>query len=174
MPPPSVAIPPPLHVRKTKGGALNLPLAASSWYEKTMVVMMCFLRLQVLENPLPNVVGRPLDENIFVWHVNVRAEDDSNQLSGGVFHINLVFPPNYPNEGPTLYIGSPLPHPNIYRASSSGNWQLSLWDCIPGFKGWSSAYSAQSILLQLQTFLLREDLQYHSQNVSGFLSYLSC
>ncbi|MCO5569711.1 hypothetical protein L7F22_023427 [Adiantum nelumboides] len=120
---------------------------------------------EVLENPLPNVVGRPLEENIFEWHVNVRAEDDSNQLSGGTFHIKLMFPPQYPNDGPELYIGTPLPHPNISPAGSSGKWKLSLWDCIPGFKGWSTAYSAQSILLQLQTFVLREDLQYHHGNV---------
>ncbi|KAI5069548.1 hypothetical protein GOP47_0015849 [Adiantum capillus-veneris] len=120
---------------------------------------------EVLNNPLPNVVGRPLEENIFEWHVNVRAEDDSNQLSGGTFHVKLLFPPHYPNEGPELYIGTPLPHPNIYPAGSPGQWKLSLWDCIPGFKGWSAAYSAQSILLQLQTFVLREDLQYHHGNV---------
>lgn len=43
---------------------------------------------------------------------------------------------------------------------------MSLWNCTPAYKGWSSAYSVQSVLLQLQTFLLQEDLLYDVRKVS--------
>ena len=44
-------------------------------------------------------------------------------------------------------------------------WKLKMWDCIPGQDSWSSAYTVHSILLQLQVFLLDEDLQWDSSKV---------
>ena len=63
---------------------------------------------------------------------------------------------------------TPLPHPNITRTTIEGHpsWRLALWDCMPGVDSWTSAYSVQSILLQLQVFLLKDDLQYDTGKVS--------
>lgn len=56
-----------------------------------------------------------------------------------------------------------LPHPNVVRAPAvdeciGSTWRLALWDCIPAFDAWSCAYTAASILIQLQAFLLDDDL----------------
>ena len=50
--------------------------------------------------------------------------------------------------------------PRQVRGSADHGWKLALWDCIPGWKGWTSAYTIQSILVQLQAFLLDDDLHY--------------
>ncbi|KAJ7523811.1 hypothetical protein O6H91_18G063500 [Diphasiastrum complanatum] len=119
---------------------------------------------EVLQNPLASVVGLPLESDILQWHVNVRPEEES-LLGDAPFHLILVFSDSYPKTGPMIKVLSPLPHPNVSRRQD-GSWQLSLWDCIPGFQGWTSAYSVQSVLLQLQTFLLDEDLQYDVSKVT--------
>lgn len=59
------------------------------------------------------------------------------------------------------------------QAAESGAqvlWEVSLWHCTPAYKGWSSAYSVQSVLLQLQTFLLQEDLLYDVEKVPMHLA----
>ncbi|KAL2631450.1 hypothetical protein R1flu_016136 [Riccia fluitans] len=146
---------------------------------------------EVKENPLLNVVGQPLENNLFEWHVNVRTceseleETYANPLLDVTFHLILIFDDTFPNTGPTVYLCTPLPHPNVelelvrqqqHQVGGHGNnqedlrlrfWKLSLWDCIPAYKGWSSAYSVQSVLLQLQTFLLREDLLYDVRKVAS-------
>ena len=42
-----------------------------------------------------------------------------------------------------------------------------MWDCIPSFEGWRSAYTVHSILVHLQAFLLAEDLNFGTNMVSG-------
>ncbi|KAL3689276.1 hypothetical protein R1sor_015585 [Riccia sorocarpa] len=149
---------------------------------------------EVKENPLLNVVGQPLENDLFEWHVNVRTceggpdeleETSVNPLQDVTFHVILKFDDTFPNTGPKVYLCTPLPHPNVelelvqqqqLQVAGHGSnqedlrlrfWKLSLWDCIPAYKGWTSAYSVQSVLLQLQTFLLREDLLYDVRKVAS-------
>jgi stress response protein SCP2/ubiquitin-protein ligase len=130
---------------------------------------------EVKESPLFNVVGGPEPENLFKWHVNIRSSEgddelQANPLAGAVFHLILEFNEYvFPEEGPQVYLCTPLPHPNVAPqlwGPQMNGWPVELWNCTPGYKGWSSAYSVQSVLLQLQTFLLQEDLLYDVRNVS--------
>ncbi|KAK3243807.1 hypothetical protein CYMTET_46556 [Cymbomonas tetramitiformis] len=123
---------------------------------------------EVLENPVKNVVAAPLQDNLFCWHGNVRGSEGA--LEGVVIHFSLTFQNTYPDVQPAIHLMSPVPHPNVRRALSDGpgpaRWTLALWDCIPSFKGWTSCYTVLSILVQLQAFLLQEDLQYNTSVIS--------
>ncbi|WIA39460.1 hypothetical protein OEZ86_005559 [Tetradesmus obliquus] len=143
---------------------------------------------EVLDHPLPNVSCLPLDDDLYTWHGNVRSKPAS-VLQAVPFHFLLKFPPDYPNSPPELRLFQPIPHPNVKpvtggiqvlhaaapanpNSSSSrripvqARWRLSLWDCIPGKDSWSSGYSVHSVLLQLQVFLMDEDLHYDHQAIT--------
>jgi len=128
---------------------------------------------EIRRAPLRSVSALPLDDDIFTWHCNLAGPSES-PYEGGIFHIELKFPPSYPGDPPSATIFSPvngLPHPHIHGnricMDLLGDYQGYFEDldrekkrkkkhgaprnCIP--TGWSSAYSVQTILLQLQTFL---------------------
>src|SRR5689334_12933073 len=81
-----------------------------------------------------------------------------------LFMLQLVFPPDYPTSPPKLNLFTAIPHPNVFSNwdGEKGNWVClnMLRPPVQGstYSGWSSAYSAQSILLQLQTFLTAENI----------------
>lgn len=107
-------------------------------------------------------------------------------MAGAVLHMVLRVRESYPVRPPTLYICTSLPHMNVYdpntgRPGAAGNGALELWErfTINGqhvfricmdmlelphdsveweYSGWSSAFSVQSVLTQLQAFLADESL----------------
>jgi len=104
---------------------------------------------EVVRNPLPLISAHPVEENVFCWHCNL-AGPEGTQFHKTVFHIVLMFPMDYPQGPPQVLLCTSLPHPNVF-----GN-QLCLDMLQPStdpFTGWSSAYTVQSILVQLQSFL---------------------
>ncbi|KAK9843303.1 hypothetical protein WJX74_010075 [Apatococcus lobatus] len=125
---------------------------------------------EVLQQPLPDVNALPCNDDLLVWHGNVRGQDAV--LGESLVHFVLIFPSDYPSKAPGVWLFTPVPHPNIvsYSVASSrvpgANWKLAMWDCIPGRDAWSSAYTVHSILLQLQVFLLDEDLQWDTSKVT--------
>jgi len=152
--------------------------------------LLCDLK-EVLTNPIPNVAALPLEDDLYVWHGNVRSEEGS--LAGAPIHFILKFPESYPNDPPEIRLLQAVPHPNVKpvpgiqllhvnqqqagsSSSSSGRrshpflrqarWRLAMWDCIPGKNSYSSSYTVLSVLLQLQVFLLDEDLCYASEGTT--------
>eukprot|EP01119_Soliformovum_irregulare_P013021 TRINITY_DN3432_c0_g1_i1.p1 TRINITY_DN3432_c0_g1~~TRINITY_DN3432_c0_g1_i1.p1 ORF type:complete len:1126 (+),score=389.91 TRINITY_DN3432_c0_g1_i1:135-3512(+) len=120
---------------------------------------------QIRDDPLPLVSAQPLHDDMFTWHANLVGPENT-PYAQGIFHIQLNFPKNYPNAGPSATILCDLPHPHVH------NGKICL-DLLSDFRsyfedptltekhdksvGWSSAYSVQTILLQLQAFLLQLD-----------------
>jgi ubiquitin-protein ligase len=102
--------------------------------------------------PTVGVTARPLDNDFFTWHANIRGPEKT-LYEGGVFHLEMKFPLSYPNHPPTIRLFNNVPHPNVF-----GN-----FICLDMLQqevtrneegaGWSSAYSVQSVLTQLQSFL---------------------
>ena len=91
-----------------------------------------------------------MEENLFIWHGNLKGTED-NPYKGMLVHFKLTLPYNYPIDPPIINIMTPLKHPNIF-----GNYLcLSMFDIGTKklHKKWSTAYTLQSILLQLQSFL---------------------
>ena len=100
------------------------------------------------------VAALPLEKNLRIWHANIRGPKET-AFEGGVFHLILDFPESYPYEPPSVTICTPIPHPNVIGG------KLCLDMLNPGqeqdrYAGWSSAYSVQSILIQLQAFLFED------------------
>lgn len=137
-------------------GANNAQLRSAVLSNKTNAVRRLQKDLKELrdaEVPLVGVSAAPLDDSIFTWHANIRAPADS-VYSGGVFHIEMTFPQDYPCSPPglTLFV-STLNHPNVFgnklcldmleNNKFGGRW----------YEGWNSAYTVESILIQLQSFL---------------------
>eukprot|EP00930_Biecheleria_cincta_P025422 TRINITY_DN18106_c0_g2_i1.p1 TRINITY_DN18106_c0_g2~~TRINITY_DN18106_c0_g2_i1.p1 ORF type:complete len:885 (-),score=179.75 TRINITY_DN18106_c0_g2_i1:871-3447(-) len=113
--------------------------------------------LDRLQNcPLPGIAAAPLDEDLQVWHFNLRGA--RGELSGLLVHGVLRFPPRYPIEPPELRLCTPAPHPNVWP--SSEGFQVCMDLLEPGsttaYGGWSSSYCAGSLLLQLQSVLFDE------------------
>lgn len=109
---------------------------------------------EILANTIPTVgvIARALESDLFVWHANIRGPAKT-LYEGGVFHLEMRFPMSYPNHPPVIRIFTNFPHPNVF----GGYICLDMLQQIEGRTeegaGWSSAYSAQSILTQLQSFL---------------------
>ena len=109
----------------------------------------------LMKEPLPTAVAAPLEENIRLWHCNLRPVDGA--FSGSVFHLRLRFPRRYPMEPPDVQLLSTnLPgHPNVFGEYICLSMLKPAASTAP-YDGWSSAYTVKSILLQLQSFLLTE------------------
>lgn len=66
------------------------------------------------EIPLFGVAGVPDEHDMFLWHLNIRAPDDT-PWKGAVFHLTMEFPPQYPTKPPTIRVMTPLTHPCVIK-----------------------------------------------------------
>jgi ubiquitin-protein ligase/Ran GTPase-activating protein (RanGAP) involved in mRNA processing and transport len=109
-----------------------------------------FKELQSNKLPNVNVSCVPMDNDLFTWHGNLIAPKDSLYKSG-VFHFEIVFPSDYPKSPPTVTLFTNIEHPNVFGSKIC----LNMLEASPKkeTQGWNSAYTIQSILLQLQSFL---------------------
>jgi len=101
--------------------------------------------------PTVGVTALPLEKDLFTWHCNMRGPKGT-PYEGGVFHLVLEFPQSYPCDPPQVNVSTSLPHPNVFSGKICLN-MLQPGDEQEKYLGWSSAYSVQSILIQLQAFL---------------------
>ncbi|KAF8477196.1 hypothetical protein BDZ91DRAFT_778336 [Kalaharituber pfeilii] len=98
-----------------------------------------------------NITAQPLDADIYKWHGNLRIP--SMDLT---IHFILLFTPTYPQLPPSILLLTPLPHPNVHRAVVGYKVCLDMLEKaseIP-YKGWSQSYTARSILMQLEAFMM--------------------
>ncbi len=95
--------------------------------------------------PLVGVSARPLSSSLFTWHGNLRGPEGT-PFESGVFHLELVFPQNYPCSPPTIRLFTPLPHPNVLNQTSVC---LDILDINEKqiYQGWTSAYTVETILI---------------------------
>ena len=103
--------------------------------------------------PLVGISARPLSSSMYTWHGNLRGPEGT-PFEGGVFHFEMVFPTNYPVSPPTLKLFTPIPHPNVFAQSIC----LDILDLSQKqlYQGWTSAYTVETVLIQLQSFLFEE------------------
>jgi ubiquitin-conjugating enzyme E2 A len=107
--------------------------------------------------PTVGVTARPLETDLFTWHANIRGPEKT-PYEGGVFHLELKFPQSYPNHPPTIRIFNNIPHPNVFGGYICLDILQQYDSKVEEGSGWTSAYSVQSILTQLQSFLFEENL----------------
>lgn len=106
----------------------------------------------VKDNPLPTVCAEPLQNDLFIWHGNLKGPAQS-PLEGGIFHFTMTFPETYPADAPTIIFKQDFPHPFV--SSQHACVQMLQYDCNPSnYKGWSPIYNIYNILCQLQSYLI--------------------
>jgi ubiquitin-conjugating enzyme E2 D/E len=62
--------------------------------------------------PLVGVSARPLSSSLYIWHGNLRGPIGS-PFEGGVFHLEITFPQDYPVSPPSIRLFTPINHPNV-------------------------------------------------------------
>jgi ubiquitin-protein ligase len=92
---------------------------------------------------------------MFTWHANIRGPEKT-LYEGGVFHLELKFPQSYPSHPPSIRIFNNIPHPNVFGGYICLD--ILQQNGVEEGCGWTSAYSVQSVLTQLQSFLFEENL----------------
>lgn len=120
-----------------------------------------YQELKNSEIPLVGVAGVPDEHDLRFWHVNIRAPDNS-PWKGAVFHLLMFFPTNYPVKPPTIEVMTPLSHPcvkmrAISRLVSLDQLEEKSKDPAKWYEGWQSAYTVESLLVQLQAFLFEKN-----------------
>mmetsp|Transcript_10864 Transcript_10864/g.16052 ORF Transcript_10864/g.16052 Transcript_10864/m.16052 type:complete len:213 (+) Transcript_10864:100-738(+) len=120
---------------------------------------------------LEHASAAPLESDIRQWHMNVRAS--CGPYEGTIFHLKALFPSDYPPSPPKIEVCTYIPHPNVM--STNGRYEICLGMLqnsvgnsnhhntqhgnimARAYEGWSSAFSAFSILMQLQSLVHGED-----------------
>merc|ERR1719474_1805646 len=104
---------------------------------------------------LTSIAAIPLDKNFFEWHVNIKATD--GVFAGIYLHLILTFPDSYPNNPPKVQLCTTIEHPNVFGGYICLSMLRNETGNVP-YEGWSGAYSATSVLMQLQSFLFAENI----------------
>jgi ubiquitin-protein ligase/uncharacterized protein YegL len=142
--------------RKERQGKVELTRSHIS--KAVRRLMLDWAELQ--HTPLAHVAAAPLEADVFEWHANMTAPLTS-AYHGIVFHLVLIFPHTYPVDPPKIFFCSYISHQHVF-----GSWVCldmleeaafgSAAEVGKPYTGWSSGYSVQSIMLQLQAFLFDE------------------
>ena len=73
-------------------------------------------------NPIGNIgetVGLEDDNNMFQWKATLTGPKDTS-YGGGIFHLDINFPENYPESPPEILFITPIYHLNINSSSKTG------------------------------------------------------
>ena len=121
--------------------------------------------------PVVGVTAQPLNESIFEWHGNVKANSNS-VYRGGVLHLSFIFPENYPVNPPTITVlNTNIQHPNVM---AGGTICLDMLEKKRDqYRGWTSAYTVLSILIQLQSFFFEADEAFVDEAIKKTLATVS-
>jgi len=95
-------------------------------------------------DPPCNCSAGPVDDDIYVWDATLMGPTGS-VYEGGVFKLNITFPPNYPFKPPRVKFITSIYHPNI---NSSGGICLDILK-----ENWSPALTISKVLLSICSLL---------------------
>ena len=99
---------------------------------------------ELRKDPPVNCSAGPADEYLFVWKATLMGPNDS-AYEGGIFNLNITFPPDYPFSAPKVNFKTKIYHPNI---NSKG--QI----CLDILKDrWSPALTISKVLLSICSLL---------------------
>ncbi|KAL7675774.1 hypothetical protein ACOME3_002038 [Neoechinorhynchus agilis] len=96
------------------------------------------------KDPPTNCSAGPLKDDYFHWQATIMGPPES-PYSGGVFFLDIRFPPDYPFKPPKANFTTRIYHPNI---NSSGN------ICLDILRSqWSPALTISKVLLSICSLL---------------------
>lgn len=64
------------------------------------------------KNPVDNCVAKAIDNNLFHWKAQIYGPIKT-PYEGGIFHLNILFPLEYPFKPPKINFDTKVYHPNI-------------------------------------------------------------
>eukprot|EP00753_Platysulcus_tardus_P013457 PLAT3681.3.p2 GENE.PLAT3681.3~~PLAT3681.3.p2 ORF type:complete len:148 (+),score=45.21 PLAT3681.3:60-503(+) len=95
-------------------------------------------------DPPSNCSAGPKGDDLFNWMATIMGPDDS-PYAGGVYFLDIHFPPDYPFKAPKIHFTTKIYHPNI---NSSGG------ICLDILKDqWSPALTISKVLLSICSLL---------------------
>jgi len=96
-------------------------------------------------NPPLNCSGGPIDNDYYKWTATIMGPGGT-PFEGGIFHLKIIFPPDYPFKQPKIKFTTRIYHPNI---DSTGN------ICLDILKDkWSPALTISKVLLSICSLLI--------------------
>ena len=100
-----------------------------------------------------------------------------NYYDGIIFHGEILFPDNYPSNPPRIKLKTYIPHPNIYRDidHNANIREKGIFICLnmlrldmnSSYGGWSSAYTLETILVNLVSFIFDDNIAQDSGSSSN-------
>jgi len=110
------------------------------------------LRRELLDlqaNPVENCSAAPVRDSLDTWHANIYSP-----LFEATFHFEIEFPRSYPNNAPEVRNLTYIQHKNVFSSYICLDiLTMSEETQNTPFRGWTSAYTISSLLVQLQCFL---------------------
>mmetsp|Transcript_50563 Transcript_50563/g.127433 ORF Transcript_50563/g.127433 Transcript_50563/m.127433 type:complete len:169 (-) Transcript_50563:48-554(-) len=95
------------------------------------------------------ISAAPIGDDLFRWCAIVLGPV-STPWEGGVWKLDMNFPPEYPEKPPAVRFRSEVFHPNVFKDG-----QICL-DLLRG-AGWSPSYDVSAILVAIQSLLADPD-----------------
>ena len=103
-------------------------------------------------NPLPNCgmcVGLIKEDCYDDWRITLTGPKDTS-YKGGLFFMNIHFPPDYPNKAPEVYFITPIYHLNVNPCAPKKEGDESLGHvCISTLNWWKPEYKIREVLLNI-------------------------
>ncbi|KAH8256712.1 hypothetical protein KR038_011047, partial [Drosophila bunnanda] len=99
---------------------------------------------QFMKEPIEGCQVEPDDEDIFRWKAFIVGPQGS-PYEGGVFHLSVVFPQDYPYAPPKVFFLTMIYHCNI---ASTGNICIDILS-----SAWSPALTISKVLLSILSLL---------------------
>ncbi|XP_053773738.2 ubiquitin-conjugating enzyme E2 D2B-like [Desmodus rotundus] len=98
----------------------------------------------ITNDPPPMCFAGPVDHSMFTWKGTIMGPADS-PYEGGLFRLNIQFPPNYPFRPPLIYFTTPIYHPNSNRRG---------YICVDILRSqWSPILTISKLLLSITSML---------------------
>ena len=94
-------------------------------------------------------IGNIEDDSYDHWRVSLIGPKDTS-YKGGLFYLEIHFPPDYPNKAPEVYFITPIYHLNVNPCAPKKEGDESLGHiCISTLKWWKPEYKIREVLLNI-------------------------